>query len=167
MTEDPSRARRIVTVIAAGLGLLACQVAVAPKFYLNASPSAPRGVYILSSETRYERGDLVIAALPPGAASLAAWRGYLAAGIPVLKRVSGLRADSVCRDGLLIRVNGRIAATAKLADAMGRSLPVWKGCRRLGEDDVFLLGDHLDSFDGRYFGLLKRRHIIGKATQLW
>lgn len=147
--------------------MLACQAAVAPKFYLNASPSAPRGVYVLSSETRYERGDLVIAALPPGAASLAAWRGYLASGIPVLKRVSGLRGDRVCRDGLLIRVRGRIAATAKLADAMGRSLPVWKGCRRLGEDDVFLLGDHPDSFDGRYFGLLKRKHIIGKATQLW
>ena len=167
MTEDPIRARRIVTVIAAGLGLLACQAAVAPKFYLNASPSAPRGVYILSSATRYERGDLVIAALPPGAASLAAWRGYLASGIPVLKRVSGLKGDSVCRDGLLIRVNGRIAATAKLADARGRSLPVWNRCLRLGEDDIFLLGDHPDSFDGRYFGLLKRRQIIGKAARIW
>ena len=143
------------------------QDAVSPKIYLNASPSVPRGVYILSSESRYERGDLVIAALPPGAASLAAWRGYLASGIPVLKRVSGLRGDSVCRDGLLIRVNGLISATAKVADARGRSLPVWNGCLRLEEDDVFLLGDHLDSFDGRYFGLLKLRQIVGKAARMW
>lgn len=146
---------------------MACQHAVAPKFYLNASPSAPRGVYILSSETRYERGDLVVAALPPAAASLAARRGYLASGIPVLKRVSGLKGDSVCRDGLLIHVNGRISATAKVADARGRSLPLWNGCLRLGEDDVFLLGDHPDSFDGRYFGLLKRTQIIGKAARIW
>lgn len=153
--------------IAAGVGLLACQAAVSPKLYFNASPSAPRGVYILSPAIRNERGDFVIAALPPGAASLATGRDYLASGIPVLKRVSGLRGDRVCRDGLLIRVNGHIAATAKLADARGRSLPVWNGCRRLGEDDVFLLGEHPDSFDGRYFGLLKRRQIIGKAVRLW
>ncbi len=167
MTEDPIRARRIVTVVAAGLGLLTCQHAVALKFYLNASPSAPRGVYILSSETRYERGDLVVAALPPDTASLAALRGYLASGIPVLKRVSGLRGDRVCRDGFLIRVNGRISATAKVADARGRSLPLWNGCLRLGEDDVFLLGEHPDSFDGRYFGLLQRRQNIGKAARIW
>ena len=167
MTEDPIRARRIVTVIAAGLGLLACQDAVAPKFYLNASASVPRGLYMVSSDANYGRGDLVFAALSPTIASLAASRGYLVSGIPVLKRVAGLKGDSVCRDGFLIRVNGRIAVTAKLADARGRSLPVWNGCLRLGEDDVFLLGDHSDSFDGRYFGLLKRRQIIGKAAQIW
>ena len=157
----------MAAVISAGSGLLLCQEAVSPKFYLNASPSVPRGMYVVSSQTPYGRGDLVIAALPSGAASLAAGRGYLASGIPVLKRVSGLKGDRVCRDGLLIRVNGRMVATAKVADARGRGLPAWNGCLLLQDDDVFLLGDHPDSFDGRYFGLLKRTQIIGKAARIW
>ena len=157
----------MAAVIAAGLGLLLCQETVSPKFYLNASPSVQRGMYVVSSQTPYGRGSLVVAALPPGAASLAARRGYLASGIPVLKRVSGLTGDRVCRDGLLIRVNGRMVAAAKVADARGRSLPVWNGCLLLHDDDVFLLGDRSDSFDGRYFGPLKRTQIIGKATRIW
>jgi conjugative transfer signal peptidase TraF len=157
----------MAAVVAIGLGLLLCQEAVSPNFYHNASPSVPRGMYVVSSKTPYGRGDLIIAALPPGAASLAALRGYLASGIPVLKRVSGLKGDRVCRDGLLIRVNGRMVAMAKRADAQGRGLPAWSGCVLLQEDDAFVLGDRPDSFDGRYFGPLKRTQIIGKAARIW
>ncbi len=87
--------------------------------------------------------------------------------MPVLKRLSGLRGDHVCRDGLAISINGRVVAVAMIADARGRGLPIWSGCSSLQHDDVFLLGDSPDSFDGRYFGLLKRTHIIGKAARIW
>ncbi|WP_088343904.1 MULTISPECIES: S26 family signal peptidase [Rhodomicrobium] len=157
----------MTAAIAVGLALWVCPEAVSPRVYLNASPSVPRGLYAITFEPRYARGDLVLAALPPGAAWLADRRGYLGSGIPVLKRVSGLRGDSVCRDGLAISINGRIVAMAMIADARGRGLPVWSGCLSLQHDDVFLLGDSSDSFDGRYFGPLKRKQIIGKAARIW
>lgn len=45
---------------------------------------------------------------------------------------------------------------------------MWQGCRRIGEDEVFLMNGAVpDSFDGRYFGPISTTAIIGKAHLLW
>ena len=36
-------------------------------------------------------------------------------------------------------------------------MPDWHGCHILTEQTVFLLQDHPQSFDGRYFGPVDRR----------
>jgi type IV secretory pathway protease TraF len=46
-------------------------------------------------------------------------------------------------------------------------MPWWTGCRILNRDDVFLLNPDVPlSFDGRYFGVVDRSLIIGKAQAL-
>jgi type IV secretory pathway protease TraF len=47
-------------------------------------------------------------------------------------------------------------------------LPVWQGCRVVGADELFLMNwQSGDSLDGRYFGLVPRSSVIGKALPVW
>lgn len=41
------------------------------------------------------------------------------------------------------------------------------GCFALNNDEFFALMDVKDSFDGRYFGVLKTEKIIGTAISIW
>ena len=49
-------------------------------------------------------------------------------------------------------------------DNLGRPMPVWQGCRTLGEGEYFLLQPHPYSIDSRYFGPVFECQIIGVAT---
>jgi len=86
--------------------------------------------------------------------------------VPFLKRVVGLSGDRVCRLDEQVLINGKAIATALKRDGQGRKLPDWQGCHILTEDSIFLLQDHPQSFDGRYFGPVNRALIIGRATRL-
>jgi hypothetical protein len=47
-------------------------------------------------------------------------------------------------------------------------LPVWQGCRRVQAGDIFLMNpDVPNSFDGRYFGPISVRSILGCAIPMW
>lgn len=110
---------------------------------------------------------MVAAWLPQSLRGLAARRHYLPANVPLVKRAAALEGDIVCAQGAEIRVNGQWVATRRRVDAGGRSMPVWTGCEKLGEGDLFLLMDASGSFDGRYFGVTRRADLIGKARLLW
>jgi type IV secretory pathway protease TraF len=99
--------------------------------------------------------------------SLAAARGYLPDGALLIKPVAAGAGDLVCRHGPHVAINGRTAASAAGADRRGRPLPRWSGCRRLTAAQVFLLSPEPASFDGRYFGPLSRRTLMGTALAVW
>lgn len=53
-------------------------------------------------------------------------------------------------------------------DRRGRALPVWRGCRRLADGEIFLMNTTVpDSLDGRYFGPIPASTVIGKASPLY
>ena len=67
-----------------------------------------------------------------------------------------------------VTVGGAPRATALASDRLGRELPVWSGCRRLGAYELFLPADASpESFDSRYFGAVTRADVIGVAVPLW
>lgn len=162
-------ARAILAVSAVSIGiLLASDLPHEPLLVWNASASAPIGLYSVSAAHAVARYDLVLALPPSGAQKLAAERGYLPFGIPLIKRVAALPSDRICSDGLRVSINGIEAAVRLPWDGEGRPLPAWHGCRTLSGDEMFLLnGDVLHSFDGRYFGPVPRRNIVGKLRPLW
>jgi len=163
------RPRQILALTAFGLGLigLASLGRPAPWLVWNASASAPIGLYrVLSGEA--ERGDMVLVRTPESIRRLAAERGYLPLNVPLVKRVVALGGDTICAIGNAIFVAGRPVATRLDDDRMGRPLPRWNGCRRLGDGEVFLLMEGVpDSFDGRYFGPVPVAAIIGRLAPLW
>lgn len=111
---------------------------------------------------------MVIAPLAEPYRSLAADRHYLPANVPLVKRVAAMPGDRVCARGNLIFVNGKPAAARLKTDALGRVMPWWQGCLRLGANQLLLLmTDSPASFDGRYFGASDSRHLIGRAHPLW
>ncbi|WP_316979513.1 S26 family signal peptidase [Shumkonia mesophila] len=155
----------------AGLGLAALGFAAfadpVPRLIWNASASAPIGLYWVDHDAS-ARGDLVLAELPPHARWLAAERGYLAEGMPLVKRVAALGSDTVCVVRARIFINGWPVTERLAEDHRGRPLPRWNGCRRLADDEVFLLMANVpDSFDGRYFGPVHRAAILGTLLPLW
>jgi conjugative transfer signal peptidase TraF len=138
-----------------------------PRLVWNVSPSAPVGLYWVSSAAGAGPGDMVIAWLPQAWRPLAAARHYVPSNVPLVKRVAAGPGDRICALGGQVYVNGRWAAWRLPVDARGRSMPGWEGCRILADRALFLLMDRRDSFDGRYFGPTDRSDIVGRATLLW
>lgn len=134
--------------------------AAGPRFVLvNESPSLPRGLYLRVIGQDPRVGSIVALAQPAQARSYLASLG-MPAQVLLIKRVVATGGDRVCASTGQVDVQGRrLAVSAR--DRDGRALRPWAGCRRLGPDEVFLLGDTANSFDGRYFGPTSRTVLQG------
>jgi conjugative transfer signal peptidase TraF len=134
----------------------------------NASASVPIGLYALSPTLDLEVGDLVAVLLDKPLADFMVERGYIGSGVPLLKRVMALPGHEVCRTGRIITVDHVPLGEALDHDRVGRDLPVWQGCRNIAQGDLFVMNPEVsDSLDGRYFGPIPVRTVIGKATPIY
>lgn len=168
--------RQAVVVLCMSLGLAAVCAPVAMRVFVqspvlvvyNPSDSVPRGWYRIGPVGSLHADSIVLARLPAEAAALAAQRGYLPAGIPLLKRVGAVAPQRVCIDGASVRIDGVQVAGARSADGRGRPLSVWQQCRQLSNGELFLLSStNKASFDSRYFGPIAAAAVIGSAQPLW
>ena len=165
----PRRVCRALVFGVTMLSVLATSASLVPTPWLvwNASVSAPIGFFWRVAGAP-SLGDLVLARAPHWARRLAAERRYLPIGVPIIKHVAAVAGDVVCASGDAISIGGRVVAHRLASDRMGRPLPQWEGCEKLGAGEFFLLmADAPDSFDGRYFGVTERRDIIGRLVPLW
>lgn len=161
------RKRGTLALVALVVGLGTTLVFDPPPLLIwNPSASAPVGLYAVLPGAGLERGDYALAWPPTTARSLAARRHYLPRNVPLVKRVAATGGDRICARGQRIMVGQRIVAR-RHADAQGRPLPAWQGCRTLSQGELLLLMPHPHSFDGRYFGATQRVQVIGKAVPLW
>jgi len=143
-------------------------VPTTPKLIWNASASAPIGLYRVEPAGNLAIADLVAVDPPEPVATLLANGGYLPRGVRLIKHVTGLPGQKVCRIGSVISVDGIALGKALERDRFGRSLPIWKGCLRIAEDQVFLMNSTIrDSLDGRYFGPIATHSIIGRVVSIW
>lgn len=165
------RGRRFRIIFAAASVAIPCVLTVvarAPPIVLwNASASTPRGLYRVFFGRKVRRGDIVIVALREPYRTLAARRGYLPLGVPLVKRVAAVPGDRICSGGATVNVDGKASLVRMARDTHGRALPVWSGCADLRAGEYLLIGESPWSFDGRYFGVTKASEIIGRATLLW
>ena len=140
---------------------------LSPALVWNASNSVPVGLYRVHSAGQIAIHDLVAVSPPERLAELLSKGHYLPRGAPMLKRVGALGGQIVCREGVLITIDGDVVAVAQEHDRRGRPLPAWHGCHALSEDEFFPMNAAPDSLDGRYLGLLPRSAIVGHAVPLW
>jgi len=143
------------SLVLAGLVLAALGVAARTQLDLilyNPTKSLEPGFYIRSDQP-VERGAVVT--IPVHASRLDYVReGHVrAAGDRFLKRVAAMVGDRVCSMNGTITIKDAEAAKVFEADSAGKALPSWSGCVTLKAREVFLLGDHEMSFDGRYWGV--------------
>ncbi|HZX85688.1 MAG TPA: S26 family signal peptidase [Reyranella sp.] len=139
-----------------------------PRLIWNASASVPIGLYAVHPAGALRVTELVVVRPPETLASFLDERRYLPKGVPMLKRILALAGQTVCRSGRAITIDGIAMGEALDRDSRGRTLPVWRGCRVVAGDEVFLMNwQSADSFDGRYFGPLPASTIVGRADPLW
>lgn len=162
--------RRILTVTALAVITIAAASAVdwPTRLVWNETASVPVGFYTVEPVTRSDARDLVAVMPPEPLASFMVARGYIGRDVPLLKHVIGLPGQRVCRIGRTITVDGIVMGEALERDSHGRDLPVWQGCRVIGDGQLFLMNRGVpDSLDGRYFGPLPANSAIGRAVPLW
>ena len=164
---------RSLDVLGASVGFLigmvlgAIAIVPTPRLLWNASASAPVGLYLITPGAPLDVGDMVAARTPAGVRQLAAMRGYLPSGVPLVKRVAAMQGSRVCALRTRIIVDGRKVAHRRNHDGQGRTMPWWTGCRQLQTGQFLLLNRPAGSFDSRYFGPVGKEAILGKAVLLW
>ncbi|WP_029911553.1 S26 family signal peptidase [Caulobacter sp. UNC358MFTsu5.1] len=160
--------RRVLALVASGTAcLLLARPPSPPRWMWNATASVPVGLYALTPPTGLRRGDLVAIDPPGPLAARLADQGLLPPGVPLLKPVAAQAGQVVCRWGGVVSIDGATVAIARARDGLGRSLPGWSGCRRLDDDDLFVLSPAPGSYDGRYFGVLPTSAVIARARPVW
>lgn len=164
-----SRLRRRAGLTGLGIGLVVATIVVPPAPHLvwNASASAPIGLYAVTPGGALATGAMVVAWPPDAWRPLAAARHYLPLHVPLVKRIAAGPGDTVCASGPTILIDGRMVASRRAQDRLGRPMPWWTGCRHLHDGQYLLLMAAPASFDGRYFGISERVDIIGPARPLW
>ena len=132
----------LLTTSAATVGIaLTAFIDVPKKFIWNASASVPLGLYAVITTDYLSVGDRVaIDPLEPLARYLSA-RGYLPLGVPLLKTIAAVPGQRVCRIGSTIIIDGKAVGEAHDCDQLGRGLPVWQGCRRIGDGNPCIWAD--------------------------
>ena len=165
-----TRRRWLTLLVGLGLAALAWpSVQTLPlRIVYNTSDSVPRGWYRIVPAASLHVGSIVLVELPADIATLAAQRGYLPERIPLLKRVGALAPQQVCIAQHVVRIDSVAVANVLHADSQARALPVWRQCRSLHHDELFLLSvTHSASFDSRYFGPAPATAVLGTAQPLW
>ncbi len=152
----------------AGLAVIAASANRAPDLALvNESPSLPEGLYVRQTGASIAPGSVVAIAQPPSIRPYLASLG-MPAEVKLIKRVAAVGGDRICAEDGAVQTPLRVSPVLE-HDRRGVALPVWRGCRTLAPDELFLLGDTPGSFDSRYFGPVRRSEVDGvyKETLTW
>jgi type IV secretory pathway protease TraF len=142
-----------------GIGAAIGTVSSAPLMAVyNPSPSMPMGWY-LRVPLEPAKGRIVVID-PPLGALVAGWPE----DIRLIKPVAGVGGDHVCVAGRThVLVNGSPVAPIEPYPA-----PRWDGCRTLETNELFLVAPHrTDSVDGRIYGPILLRDVLGVFIPLW
>jgi conjugative transfer signal peptidase TraF len=165
------KANRIRTVIAAGLGIAALAVAscMKPKVLVlyNYTDSMPHGVYLVERREVYQRGDVVVFAVPSSVRALVNERHWLHENGFLMKPLIGLKGDSVSTKHRRFCVGGHDFGGIQLLDRQGLPLPGYSECGVLKSGFLVGVDGMSNSFDSRYFGPIPERSVIGVAFPLW
>jgi len=157
-----------LTLVSSGALASTLLAHVDPVLVWNASASVPIGLYAVRSIGAPTIADLVVARPPEMLAGWLDQRGYLPSSAPLIKRVSALHGQTICREGLDVSIDGIVVAQARERDHLGRPLPAWRGCLLLHPDQIFLLNTNEPaSLDGRYLGAFPRETVVGRAVPIW
>ncbi|WP_286036149.1 conjugative transfer signal peptidase TraF [Succinatimonas hippei] len=143
--------------------------------WINVSSSLPTGIYLIKNdENPPQKGDLVLSCIPSLYATLAFERGYLTSGkcenkiAPVGKYIAAAKGDKVQTASDGIYINGKLIKNSKAQkyDANGFKMFTQSINRTLYDNEILLLNEKENSFDGRYFGIVDTSFLIGKLEEL-
>jgi type IV secretory pathway protease TraF len=124
-----------------------------------------KGLYVRIDDAHdLKRGEIVALPMPTAAKEYLVGKLGYPADTLLIKRVAALPGDIVCRQADTLSVAGK-TLQAKARDMHDNVLPNWQGCHKLSNERIFIQGDHLGSYDSRYFGPVSRHALSGTYRQ--
>ena len=130
--------------------------------------SMPKGFYLIKPFASLKHGDIVEFYPPVAIRDFLKQKHWAPRSGLLLKHVYGIPEDFVCTQNNFIFINGAKIAPIYKFYAPGKKLPQISLCRKLNQDEYFLLSTTIsNSFDSRYFGPVSRKDIVGEASFLF
>jgi len=84
-----------------------------------------------------------------------------------IKRIGCSAGEEIKNIGNEYYCKNQLIAIAKDYSLGGERLKKFEYSGKIPEGDMFLLGDHVDSYDSRYFGFIKTKDIIATVYPLF
>ena len=130
--------------------------------------SMPEGWYwMVPVPHQVQRGDIMIFSAPATARALALTHHWMLPNERLMKPVAAVPGDHVCVQDHQIIINHRVIAAQQPDYAPHHALPQWHFCGTIPAGHYLLLSTYAKrSFDGRYFGLVKRAALLARALPL-
>lgn len=138
------------------------------NIHLNISSSLPYGAYYLQDkQDNITKGDIILFCLDEENSKLIKDANILAFGscpynlAPIGKKVIATSYDKVQIDDNYVAINGNIENKSKRLKLKLKNYPKATFNRALKKGEYIVLSNHEDSFDSRYFGVVKIEQIKG------
>lgn len=136
-------------------------------FIINTSYSLPVGIYLISNDKNYTKGDIVVIDPPTEIKNFMVNRGYLKNNNYLLKKIYGMQGDIYTTKDNLSYINDKYIGTIYKVDSSNRPLPQFTGKHIIPAGYFLPIADNRpNSYDGRYFGLLNTNVIKFKVYPL-
>lgn len=138
------------------------------NYCINITPSVPKGIYKLKKIEEYRKGKIVYIEIPDNAKKVIWEREYLPKHINYLvKYIKGIPGDLIQVKNNKLYINDEYQGSIKKYDLQGKilesSLPKNYTLRK---DEYVLLGKDDNSYDSRYFGIVKKEKILKEACEI-
>ncbi len=125
---------------------------------INNTYSMPLGIYQIKKEDQYiSKNDLVVFNIPQMEEKL-------------LKKVVATKNDLVVVNETGVYVNGTLLENSKIFsfDTKGNPLKRAELNKILNENEIFAMGEHIRSYDSRYFGIINiKENKVLKVDKLF
>lgn len=157
MFFKPTAPFRWSDIIFGGIGVCILVLTLSGfQLTINYTESIPAGLYFVQKQ-RAEKGEYTLIT-SRRVLQYAKKRHYIASGSLIGKRIIAAAGDRVCVTNIGVFLNGdRVPYSRPLTyDSEGRRMPKVRGCIRLSDRQVFVMGEEVKSFDSRYFGPITR-----------
>ena len=154
------------------ISILAIAVSIIKKtgyhITYSATASMPRGFYLVVPTKKIARYDIVEFVPPKAILDFARDLRWIPESGLIIKYVFAIPGDDVCVRDEAIWINGKKIGKVYRSYAFEKLLPQTKICGKLGDDQYLLLSTKRErSFDGRYFGAISSRNILGRAISIF
>lgn len=131
------------------------------------TPSMPIGFYVVFPAKQFQRNDTVVFQPPEAFRQFLRIHHWAPDNGYLMKYVVGVPEDFVCNRYGILTVNDKKIANLYRFYEKSRPLPKKNFCQRLKKDQYLLMNPKVPrSFDGRYFGPINQKAILGKAWKI-
>ncbi|OGT06770.1 MAG: hypothetical protein A2103_05810 [Gammaproteobacteria bacterium GWF2_41_13] len=136
-------------------------------FSIQSSASMPKGIYFIGPAKNIHRGDVVIFKPPLTIDKFLIKQQWVPKSGILLKTVMAVPGDDVCKKNHWVWVDQKKIAYVFEHYRPNKRLPNIPFCGKLKSNQYLLMSVlNNKSFDGRYFGILNRAAIMGRAYQI-